>query len=277
MSRPRLLALDLDGTLLGPDGRVSARNIEAVAAAEAAGVMVVVCTGRRFRTTAGVLETLGLEGPVVVHNGVLTKSGGSGETLASHYLAAEVYSHALALMRSFAPPIVYVDRYHEGLDMLVEPVDRSHAYQASYLADYEGQHLVVESLDDAPGHDVIMMSLMAGEEELASLRLHLDEHLGDEAHTNFLMNKNYSGCILEVTSSRASKWTALHELAQAAGIEPDEIMAIGDDRNDLAMIAGAGLGIAMANAVDVVKAVATATTAANDEDGVAQAIERYLL
>jgi Cof subfamily protein (haloacid dehalogenase superfamily) len=277
MPRPRLLALDLDGTLLGPDGRVSPRNVEAVAAAEAAGVQVVVCTGRRFRTSAWILEELGLEGPAVVHNGVLTKSGATGETLASHYLASDVYAHALGMMRSFAPPIVYVDRYHEGLDMLVEPADRSHAYQASYLADYVAEQRVVDSLDDTPGHDVIMMSLMAGEEELATLRLHLDAHLGEEAHTNFLMNKNYSGCILEVTSSRASKWTALHELAKASGIEDHEIMAIGDDRNDLAMIAGAGLGIAMANAVDAVKAVAAATTSGNDEDGVARAIERHLL
>lgn len=277
MPRPRLLALDLDGTLLGPEGRLSERNVEAVAAARAAGVTVVVCTGRRFRTTAWVLERLGLEGPAVVHNGVLTKSGASGQTLASHYLAPDVYAHALALMRRFAPPIVYVDRYHQGLDMLVEPVERCHAYQASYLADYTAEHLVVESLDDAPGHDVIMMSLMAGEPELAELRAHLDAHLGEAAHTNFLMNKNYSGCILEVTSSRASKWTALHALAAAEGIEDSEIMAIGDDRNDLAMLAAAGLGIAMDNAVDAVKSVAGATTRSNAEDGVAWAIERYLL
>lgn len=277
MPRPRLLALDLDGTLLGPDGRVSPRNAEAVAAAQAAGVQVVVCTGRRFRTTAWLLEELGLEGPVVVHNGVLTKSGASGETLASHYLEAHVYAHALGLMRRFAPPIVYVDRYHQGLDMLVEPADRSHAYQATYLADYADVHRVVESLDEAPGHDVIMMSLMAGEIELAELRLHLDAHLGDEAHTNFLVNKNYSGNILEVTSSRASKWTALHALARAEGIDDSEIMAIGDDRNDIAMVAGAGLGVAMANAVDALKAVASAVTSANDEDGVAEAIERFVL
>ena len=277
MTRPRLLALDLDGTLVGSDGSVSPRNAEAVNAARDAGVEVVVCTGRRYRTTVRVLEQLELDGPVVVHNGVVTKSGATGETMASHYLDSRLYDHALEMMRGFAPPIVYVDRYHEGLDMLAEPHDRAHAYQATYLADYVEVQAVVESLDAAPGHDVIMMSLMAGEADLAPLRDELDDALGDDAHTNFIMNKNYSGYILEVTSSRASKWTALSELAEGKGIAPEEIMAIGDDRNDLAMIAGAGLGIAMDNAVDAVKAVAAETTGTNEEDGVAEAIERHLL
>ncbi len=276
MPRPRLLALDLDGTLMQPGGAISDRNAEAVAGAKAAGIEVVICTGRRFRTTAWVLEALELEGPVVVHNGVLTKSGASGETLAAHYLAAELFDHALDLLRSVAPPIVYVDRYHDGLDMVVEHPSRSHAYQASYLADYEDEHRVVPRLDDQAHDDVVMMSLMADHAALEGLRARLEKELDPSAHTNFLQNKNYEGYILEVTSSRASKWAALAELAAEMGIEPGEIMAIGDDRNDASMIAGAGLGIAMANAVDSVKAVADEVTASNAEDGVAQAIERHL-
>lgn len=277
MPRPRLLALDLDGTLLAPGGALSDRNAAAVAKARAAGVQVVVCTGRRYRTTAWVLETLALDGPVVVHNGVLTKSGASGETLASHYLSGALYEHALELLREVAPPIVYVDRYHEGLDMVVEPPERSHAFQAAYLADYADVHRVVPRLDDSPGHDVVMMSLMADHAALDALRLRLDDALHDDAHTNFLENKNYEGHILEVTSSRASKWAALVEVAAAMGIAAEEIMAVGDDRNDASMVAGAGLGVAMGNAVDAVKQVAQHVTAANDADGVALAIERFVL
>ncbi len=277
MARPRLLALDLDGTLLEPGGSISDRSAEAVAKARAVGVQVVVCTGRRYRTTAWVLEHLELDGPVVVHNGVITKSGASAETLAAHYLEGSLYDHVLDLLRGVAPPIVYVDRYHEGLDMLVEPPERSHAYQQSYLADYADVHRVVPQLEDEAGHDVVMMSLMADHDTLAALREQLQEELHADAHTNFLQNKNYEGYILEVTSSRASKWSALREVAAEMGLAPEEIMAIGDDRNDASMIAGAGLGVAMANAVDAVKAVADDTTAANDADGVARAIERFLL
>lgn len=277
MPRPRLLALDLDGTLLRSGGTLSERSAEAVTKARAAGVEVVVCTGRRYRTTEWVLEALELDGPVVVHNGVLTKAGRGGETLAAHYLAGELYAHILPLLRQVAPPIVYVDRYHEGLDMLVEPSERSHAFQAAYLADYVEVHRVVPELDTSQGDDVVMMSLMAERESLDALRIRLDEVLHDDAHTNFLQNKGYEGYILEVTSSRASKWAALAELAADMGIEPDEIMAIGDDRNDASMVAGAGLGVAMGNAVDEVKAVADAVTASNDDDGVAEAIARFVL
>jgi hypothetical protein len=277
MPRPRLLALDLDGTLMQPGGTISARSAEAVTAARDAGVEVVICTGRRFRTTAWVLEALGLDGPVVVHNGVLTKSGATGETLAAHYLTAELFEHALGLLRRVAPPIVYVDRYHQGLDMVVEPPETAHAYQATYLADYEDVHEVVPRLDDQAHDDVVMMSLMADHDALAPLREGLEHELHDDAHTNFLQNKSYEGYILEVTSRRASKWMALAELAAGLGIEREEIVAIGDDRNDASMIAGAGLGIAMGNAVDEVKAVADETTAANDAEGVALAIERFVL
>lgn len=277
MPRPRLLALDLDGTLMQPGGTISERNVEAVGAARDAGVEIVVCTGRRFRTTAWLLEELELAGPVVVHNGVLTKSGESGETLASHYLSGALFEQALSLLRSVAAPIVYVDRYHEGLDMVVEHPSGAHAYQASYLADYVDVREVVPRLDDQAHDDVVMLSLMADHDALDALRGRLASELHADAHTNFLQNKNYAGYILEVTSSRASKWSALECVARDLGIAASEIMAIGDDRNDASMIAGAGLGVAMGNAVDAVKQVADATTAANDADGVALAIERYLL
>jgi hypothetical protein len=277
MPRPRLLALDLDGTLMQPGGSISDRNREAVAKARDAGVEIVVCTGRRYRTTAWVLETLGLEGPVVVHNGVLTKSGATGETLASHYLETTLFEHALGLLRRVAPPIVYVDRYHDGLDMLVEAPERSHAFQARYLADYVDEHRVVARLDDEHAEDVVMMSLMADLEALDRLRSRLDDELHDDAHTNFLQNKNYEGYILEVTSSRASKWTALAALAADMGIDAADVMAIGDDLNDASMVAGAGVGVAMGNAVDAVKAVADEITEGNDADGVACAIERLVL
>jgi hydroxymethylpyrimidine pyrophosphatase-like HAD family hydrolase len=122
-----------------------------------------------------------------------------------------------------------------------------------------------------------MMSLMADLEALDRLRSRLDDELHDDAHTNFLQNKNYEGYILEVTSSRASKWTALAALAADMGIDAADVMAIGDDLNDASMVAGAGVGVAMGNAVDAVKAVADEITEGNDADGVACAIERLVL
>ena len=90
------------------------------------------------------------------------------------------------------------------------------------------------------------------------------------------MNKNYRGHILEVTHAGVSKWSALEALARDRGIEASQIAAIGDDTNDTAMVSAAGLGVAMGNAVDEVKAAADHVTDTNDRDGVAQVIDALL-
>jgi hydroxymethylpyrimidine pyrophosphatase-like HAD family hydrolase len=91
------------------------------------------------------------------------------------------------------------------------------------------------------------------------------------------MNKNYQGYILEILQAGVSKWQALQQLAAQQDIAPDEIIAVGDDHNDLDMIRYAGLGIAMGNAVPEVKAAADAVTGSNAEDGLVQALEHFIL
>ena len=95
--------------------------------------------------------------------------------------------------------------------------------------------------------------------------------------TNFLMNKNYQGHILEIVSKQSGKWVALEQLARRHDIDPQEILAIGDDENDAEMIAGAGIGVAMGNAVPAVLDVADHQTDSNEDDGAARAIERFIL
>lgn len=275
-SRPRMLALDADGTLVDSQGTLRPAVRNAVAAARAGGMLVVVCTGRRYRTVRPLLEALDLSGPVVVHNGVIVKDARSGETLAGNFLPHPLYRPALAIMRGIAPPLVYVDRYFEGVDVYHEPPGRCHEFQAEYLSSNSDVVHEVDSLADAPAESIIMVSLMADGESLLDVRSAIERELGESVQTNFIMNKNYRGHILEITRAGVSKWEALHDIARDEEIEPSEIAAIGDDTNDTEMIARAGIGIAMANAVEEVKAVADFVTDSNDDDGVARAIERLL-
>ena len=118
---------------------------------------------------------------------------------------------------------------------------------------------------------------MADAEALKPLRDRVEAALGQRVRSNFLMNKNYRGHILEVVSGDSGKWIALETIASERGIAASEILAIGDDENDAEMIARAGIGVAMGNAVQAVREVADHTTLGNDEDGAARAIERFIL
>jgi Cof subfamily protein (haloacid dehalogenase superfamily) len=272
----RLVALDLDGTLLDPRGDLRDDVRDAVQRLRRAELRVVVCTGRRFRTALPVLERLGLSGAVVVHNGALVKDIADGKTLQHAYLPEPLYDGVLALMRRHGPPLVYVDSYHDGVDLLTEGIARAHPFQREYLDDH-GEHVrEVGDLAAARHSEVIMLSTMADEDSLGRVAAWAEQELGAKVRTHRLINKNYRGQILEMLSPLSGKWTALARLAASAGISPAEIAAVGDDTNDVEMIAGAGLGIAMGNAVPAAREVAQVVVRSNAESGVVDAIEKIL-
>lgn len=273
----RLLALDVDGTLLDPAGELKPTVRDAVIAAQQRGLRVVLCTGRRFRTARPLAQVLQLDGPLVVHNGALVKDLASGQTLQQSYLSADMYHQALALLRRLSAPMVYVDAFHENVDILTEPMERAHPFQREYLEDQLAHCRIVDDIAHPLSHGVVLLSIMADGASLQALRPVVEQTLGVRGRVHLLMNKNYQGYILEVLQAGVSKWQALHELAAQQGIAPAEIIAVGDDHNDLDMIRHAGLGIAMGNAVDEVKAAADAITGSNAEDGLAQALERFIL
>ena len=122
-----------------------------------------------------------------------------------------------------------------------------------------------------------MLSIMAEADRLQALRPAVEDALAGQGHTKMILNKNYRGHILEVLPATVSKWQALERLMAATGLAADDVMAIGDDYNDLEMIRGAGLGIAMGNAVEPVRQAAGHITGSNADDGVVQALERFVL
>jgi Cof subfamily protein (haloacid dehalogenase superfamily) len=273
----RLLALDVDGTLLDPAGELRSAVQEAVMAVQQRGLRVVLCTGRRFRTARPLAQALQLDGPLVVHNGALVKDLASGQTLQQSYIAAEMYHPALALLRRLSTPMMYVDAFHESVDILTEPMERAHPFQREYLADQLAHCRIVDDIASPLAHGVLMLSIMADGANLQALRPVVEQTLGTRGRVHLLVNKNYQGYILEILQAGVSKWQALQQLAAQQGITPEEIIAVGDDHNDLDMIRYAGLGIAMGNAVDMVKATADAITGSNAEDGLVQALERFIL
>lgn len=273
----RLLALDVDGTLLDPDGELRDTVRQAVMAAQQTGLRVTLCTGRRFRSTRPLAQELQLDGPVVVHNGALVKDVTSAETLHCHPLRETLCRRGLAVLRQLAPPLIYIDAFHEQVDILTEPMEHLHPFQREYLQDNLPYCRFVDDLGTACLRGVVMLSIMAEADRLQALRPAVEDALAGQGHTKMILNKNYQGHILEVLPATVSKWQSLERLMAAEGLTADEVMAIGDDYNDLEMIRGAGLGIAMGNAVDAVRDAAGYVTGSNDDDGVMQALERFVL
>ena len=274
--RYQLLALDVDGTILDPEGQIRPAIKQAVADAQARGMQVVLCTGRRFRSALPVAQALGLTHPLIVHNGALVKALDSGRTLYHNYLSPDVYSQSLAVLSQVSSPMLYIDAFHDGVDIITASSDRTHPFQRAYLRDTQPHCQIVADISAPPLHGIVMMSIMAEENRLHAFRHDVQAALGAQAHVNVLANKNYQGSILEVLPPSVSKWQALHRFAEGQGIAAAQIVAVGDDANDLEMIRHAGLGIAMGNAVDAVKAVADHVTLSNADEGLAHALNHVV-
>jgi hypothetical protein len=273
----RILALDIDGTILDPYGKLPGVVSNAIAAARRRGLWVILCTGRRFRTALPFAEQLNLEGPMVVNNGVLVKDIESGATLRQKFLSAEDFQTIIPFVRRVGSPLTYVDTFHEQVDALMERCSNTHLFQQEYLADNGAFFQTVDDLRAQNRSDVIMVSTMGDEKTLLNLREEAQAQFGDQVHTHILINKNYHGVILEFLSPESGKWAALCAVAEQANVSPQEIIAIGDDNNDIEMIRGAGLGIAMGNASPAVQEAADRVAGSNAEGGAAKAIENALM
>ncbi len=231
----------------------------------------MLCTGRRFRTALPVAQSLGITHPLIVHNGALIKAPDSSQTLYHCYLSADIYRQGLNVLSQVSSPMLYIDAFHDGIDIITAHSDRTHPFQQAYLQDARPHCQVVPDISAPPLQSVVMMSIMAEESRLKAFRSDVEATLGSQAHVNVLANKSYQGSILEILHPSVSKWQALHQFASQQGI------AAGDDANDLEMIRHAGLGIAMGNAVDAVKAVADYITLSNAEAGLAHALQHTVL
>ena len=303
MTAPRLhnydlLALDLDGTLFGPDGRVSAANARAVDDARSAGIEVVICTGRAMVESRTAIEAIRADrpaagrtiAPMVCAGGAMVCDVAGGRTLhrwaMDRTLVGRLCGHFAARRRA---PLLLKDRDAAGFDYLVVnsgPIERPTQWWFDVM-DVEVKFIDRVEHDPHPEHTV-RVGFAATAEVMHDLAAGVHAEFGREAATQHFAAvagvnssaphgvKDDSIHLLEVFDTQVNKWTAVHRLALEQGIPRERVAAIGDEVNDLAMIEGAGLGIAMANATPAVRKAARVQTLSNAQDGVAHAIDLIL-
>ncbi len=278
MGRPiRLLAIDIDGTLLDSRFELSLANREAVVSARQLGIEIVLVTGRRFSFAQPIVAQFGVELAVLASNGAVVKSA-DGVTLARQLLPRRLARAVLAATRSWRESAVLVfDRDAVG-QLVAEPLRLSHPSVVRYFE--RSSHLIryVEQLEDALDDDPIQVLFMGQVQPMRDLFQELRQDPGESvvslARTEYPLRDL---TILDVLARGCNKGATLARWAAERGIAPQETMAIGDNWNDWEMLQYAGLAVVMGNGTAELKDQGWPVTGSNDENGVAQAIQKYLL
>ncbi len=273
----RLLALDIDGTLLNSKKEISPRNHAAIAAATRAGVRIALVTGRRYPAARRIADLLPTRPPLVLHNGglVIENSVAIRVSPLGRSSAIAVVSFAKALG---ADPVVHYGHRGEGL-LYVETASPSHTLLAYYLSRSHPDVRVVESLETALAAEsedplqVMFGGSMGDMERLAAA-------IGSERFEVSALRTTYPKddlSLIDVVAPSVDKSEALGFLCQRWGLGIHEVLAIGDNWNDRLMLLSAGKGCVMGNADLGLRSLGLEVIPGNDEDGVAYAVERYVL
>jgi len=275
--RIRLLAIDIDGTLLDSRFELSEANRAAVVAARQHGAEVVLVTGRRFSFAQPIAAQFPLELTIITSNGALVKSP-DGTTLARQLLPRAQARAVLAAAGAYRDnALLLFDREAMG-QIVAERLDLAHTPVERYVERNRQYLQQVKRLEDALTDDPIQVLFMGAVQPLRELYRQLREAAFAPAVT--LARTEYVErdlTLLDVLAHRCNKGVALARWAASRGIAAEETMAIGDNWNDWEMLEFAGLPVLMGNSAEELKQKGWAVTGSNDESGVATAIQKYLL
>jgi Cof subfamily protein (haloacid dehalogenase superfamily) len=259
------VATDLDGTIVRSDGTISDRTRDTLAAAQDAGLLVVFVTGRPPRWMKPVAEATGHTGLAICMNGAMVYDMGREQVVEEHPLEPAVALKLVAALRAAMPDITFAVDGAAGLGH--EP-----SYRSRFALPPDALVAEIEELVASPVAKLLARHEgMTGDEFLAAT-LALAEDLQGLAE---ITSSGLDG-LLEISAAGISKAFTLEHLAAEHGITAAEVVAFGDMPNDLPMLTWAGHAVAVANAHPDVRQVADEITASNDDDGVAQVIERLL-
>ncbi len=274
----KLIAIDIDGTLANSHGKITERTKDAVHRVATGGATIVVATGRRFFTAKP--RVLQLELPDVllaVHNGAILKRL-NGDVIYHQLLPHAIAQNAVSVAKSLGLcPIVFAGTQDEA-NLLVEDYgERIDAWQHAYLQENQ-QHLkwVDDLAADLPG-DVIEVICVVPADEVHEIVEAFHTRLNGQVKPIPVTMNNRERAFIGLSNAQVGKHQPLRYLAEQMGIERSAIFAIGDNYNDVDMLQFAGMGVVMANADEELKRMGFYVTASNDADGVAEALEKFVL
>jgi len=274
----RLLAVDIDGTLLDSRGRLPDAHRDALVAAVAAGIDVVLVTGRSFHFARPIADLLPIPLTLVVNNGAVVKRK-TGETEVRHLLSRDAAQMVLAETRHLEDSVAVVFDRPDERQIVFERMDWSHPNRRGYYEKNKAfisqtSALIAEILVDDP-IQVMFNGSVAPMRELARALRSLP--VADRISVAVTEYETRDFSLVDVNAGGCSKGTTLADWARSRGLTRDQVMAVGDNLNDLDMLDFAGVAVVMGNATDAVKSRRYHLTGSNDENGLADAIRRHAL
>lgn len=263
----KLVAIDLDDTLLNKDLKISPRCIEAIKEVRAKGIRVTLATGRMYCSALSYARQIEVDIPLITYQGAFVKCSLFGNILYYKPLSRQIAQEVLELLKDKR---VHYHTYFE--DHLYMEALSSEGRAYSELAGVEPiiVNSLIESLQDKEA--IKIMAIIKNEPQIIKVEQALKNTYGTSL--NITRSKpNF----LEIMNGKANKAAALQVIARHYNIDRAEVLAIGDSYNDLEMIEWAGIGVAMGNARKPVKDIADFVTLTNEEEGVAEALYKYVL
>ncbi len=261
----KMVAVDMDGTLLDSQKKIAPATVSAIKRVIAKGVLFVIATGRSVRGVAKYQKILELPGPIITYNGALIMRGDTGEVLFERGLKPEDARRIFALGRQYDTTMcIWAGNrlYGNRLD------ERIAKYQE--LAGMEA--ILLTDIEEALAAGVTKILWYDEPPQIARFERELSEDMFDEV--TFCTSQP---TFLELFNSQVSKGAAIAQIGRLYGIDREEMIAVGDGLNDQSMLEYAGLGVAMANAHPQLKACAQYIADTNDNEGVRQLLEKFIL
>jgi Cof subfamily protein (haloacid dehalogenase superfamily) len=283
----KLLTLDLDGTLLNSSGQIPEANRQAIRQAEEKGVLVTIATGRRFRDARPVGIELGLNAPLITHNGALLKYAENDETVAYSLLSRETSLEILRVGKEFGgDALVSADPHGKGT-LYYDRVSDNNVPLQKYIrwaktlhgdeAEKALRHVddLANILDDT---EVIHITFSGTCAAMYDMQRVLQTELLDTVTILATVYPHLDFTLIDILPPDSSKGVGVEKLALIEGLKRDDVMAIGDNFNDIEMLEFAGTAVVMGNADPrLLECEEFYTTVSNDENGVAEAIKEFIL
>lgn len=261
----KLIAIDLDGTLLTDDLKISPGTVQAIQKAVEMGTIVTIATGRMFSSAKQFAEQLAINVPLITYQGALIQDVGEQEVIYERLLAPEI---AKKLVEICTERNLHLQVYQD--DLLYGAVENDKL--VSYAEGVKVPYTVEPNLLKLAEKGFTKALIIEEPEIVDALQEELKTLFGTRAH--IAKSKAH---FLELTHPEANKGLALLHLAKTLGIKQSEIIGIGDNHNDRELIETAGLGVAMGNAVPAMKEIADFVSLTNEEEGVKHVIEKFVL
>jgi len=267
---PRLIASDIDGTLLDRNHRVPRRNRDAVARAVQQGAYFALSTGRPFRWIAPVLEQLPVRPVCVTSNGAVLYDSAEDRVMSAHELSPAALAEVVDVAQTVLGTVGFGAERAGG--SLADAVEDLFVVERHYSENALFEGFGVVSMGELVGQPAVKFLIRNTDYSAPELYELIAPHIDPElAHLTYSMQEG----ILEVAAPNVTKRRGVEWLAELTGVAQQETIAFGDMPNDIEMLTWAGCGVAMENAHPEVKAAADAVTVANHQAGVAKVLERW--